>query len=132
MSAPDRIWRTCGICEHDYAADMVSLSRYEANGIGDTTACMACLGHSAADIADAAREAVAVVDYPSEMLPAYCEHCAANGHDDHEHGCPRYCRTHCCELDEAGCGYCVLDDAADEAGIGRRSRAHLWATGTVR
>mgnify|MGYP007083446105 CR=1 FL=1 len=70
-----------------------------------------------------------IVDHPGEMGPFYCEHCAASGPDDHEDGCERYCRTHMVELGDDGCSACRLDDAADEAGIGRRSRVRMWAPG---
>ena len=73
-----------------------------------------------------------VVDYPSEMGPFYCEFCAANDADDHEDGCERFCRTHRAEVDEDGCWQCRRDDAADDAGIGRRSPLMRWSPGTVR
>lgn len=133
MSA-DRIWSGCDACPRIVCAELTASSPYEANGIGDTHQCGHCLGWDADSIRAAIADAVEVVGHPAEMGPHYCPAgCAANGADDHEDYCEAFCRTHRCELDpEAGCGYCVLDDTADELGIGRRSRAHLWATGMVR
>lgn len=61
-----------------------------------------------------------VVDYPSEMGPFYCEHCAADDSDGHERGCERFCQTHRAEVDEDGCHQCYLDDKAEAM------RAGVW------
>ena len=133
FAAPDDdapVYRTCDNCERTYRRELTA--HFEDSRSGETTACWACLGYDGID--EQVLECVEVVEHPGEMGPFYCPAgCAATGPDDHEDYCEAFCRTHRCELDpDAGCGYCVLDDAADEAGIGRRSPLMRWSPGTVR
>lgn len=121
-------YRTCDNCDRTYRRELTS--HFEDSSAGETTACWSCLGYSG--IAEQVLECVEVVEYPAEMGPAYCPECAAVDADDHEDGCERFCRTHRAEVDEDGCWQCRRDDAADEAGIGRRSPLMRWSPGTVR